>query len=288
MLLTSIPLSGPGRVYRLDSVPDLYIASEIDHYVTDAAVIFLVRASRENTQEQVAYSVGSYHGQTTRNTAEQHSYILIFDREGNFQRLIEIPDTFEMQRIAVFPSGAFLTFGFDLKKHVPELSMLKEDGTFLKSLLFAEGDAPDSMISSGTSQHPHTVLPSQLIASGRSILVVQNQSAYPILEVSEGGEIRVIRLKLPKGDEIESVIPSNQDLYVVQSDPSQKPDLAEQILQISLEDGSVFKRFVLAEEQVTPDSIACVYNGKFLSMDYKDGGVVPLIGLPEPADASSH
>ena len=286
--LTSIPRTGAAHTFRLDQIPDLYVSRDEGDFASDSEVVLLVRASRENKPEKHPYAVGSYHGEYTRNAAEQHLFILVFDRDGNYKRFVEPPETLEIEKLAVFSSGTFLAFGFDKKDHSPKLVMLKEDGAFLKSLEIPKGDAPTSLISADDAKTPHAVLPSQLVMEGRSILLAQTGSAYPLLEVDEGGSVWTIRPKLPKGEQIEAVIPSNRDIYLIAGPEAPRDAKAtvrgseEKIYQVSRDDGSLRGRFAVTEERMDPDSVACVNDGKFLSIDYADGKVVPLIGSPEP------
>jgi hypothetical protein len=54
---------------------------------------------------------------------------------------------------------------------------------------------------------------------------------------------------------------------------------------VNSQDGSLLKRFELAAGRIASD-VACVTDGKFLSSDYGDGAIVPLIGSAEPAKVS--
>jgi hypothetical protein len=286
MLLTSISPAGRGQTFRLDQVPELYISSEADHFASDSNVIFLVRGSRENKPVKQAYTVGSYHGESTNNAAEQHLYIVTFSREGEYRRTIEIGDAFRIQQIAVFPSGTFLVFGYDAKDHAPKLAMLKEDGTLLKYLEIPKGDAPESMVSGANAPHPHTIAPTELVPEGSSILVVQNETIWPLLEVGEGGAVRAIRPKLPRGEPIEAVIPSDRNLFVLAKSETDKGDPAGIIYEVSPENGNVLRRFVLSDGKRAVNVMACVHDRKFLSIDYGNGQVVPLTGSAELAIAT--
>jgi hypothetical protein len=286
MLLTSVSPAGRGQTFRLDQVPELYISSEVDHCASDSDVMFLVRASRENKPVKQAYTVGSYHGESTSNVAEQHLYILTFSREGEYRRTIEIGDAFRIMQIGVFPSGTFLAFGYDQKDHSPKLAMLKEDGTLLKFLEIPKGDAPESMVSGANAPHPHVIAPTELVPEGRSVLVVQNKTTLPLLEVSEGGAVRAIHPKLPEGEPIEAVIPADRNLFVIAKPETDKQSSAGIIYEVSAENGNVLRRFVLSDGQRAVDVVACVHDGKFLSIDYGDGKVVPLIGSAELATAT--
>ena len=282
-LLTAISPAGHGQTFALDQIPGLYVSREVGHYVSDSEVVFLVRASRENEPVKQSYSVGNFHGEYTRNAAEQQLYIVNFTREGEYKRAVEIDDTFRIQQLGVFPSGTFLAFGFDTKDHSPKLVMLKEDGTLLKSLEIPKGDAPESMLSPRESPHPLTVSPTQLVTAGRSILLVQNNSVFPILEVNEGGAIRAIHLKLPNDQEIESVIDSDRNLYVIAAKTDERNSNGT-IYEVDEENGKALRRFQLIGVRTASD-VACIHEGKFLSIDYSAGKVVPLVGSAEPATA---
>jgi hypothetical protein len=289
-LLTSISASGKGQTFRLDQVPGLYISNEVDHFASDSNVIFLVRGSREDKPVKQAYTVGGYRGEFTRNEAERHSYILTFSREGRYLRTIEIEDAFRMLRIAQFSSGAFLAFGYDATDHSPRLAMLNEDGAVLKFIEIPKGDVPESMISGATAARPHTVAPAELVPEGRSILIALNETTFPLLEIGEGGAVRSIRPKLPKDEPIEALIPSDRNLFVIakaEKENKNGGDLAGVIYEVAPEDGTVLRRFTLTDGRRAVDEVTCVHDGKFLSIDYSDGKIVPLIGSPGPAIAAA-
>ena len=84
-------------------------------------------------KEAYVTSDGTKH-EVTRNLADRHDYIVIFDREGNYKKKLQIEDTFAVQRVAAFPSSAFLVFGFDKQDHSPRLALLQEDAKFLRFL----------------------------------------------------------------------------------------------------------------------------------------------------------
>jgi hypothetical protein len=243
MLLASIPRSGDGRTFHLNQVPDLHISEEVDLYTSDSAVLFMVKASRENEPQKRAYTVGDYRGESTINTAEQSPYILIFNREGEYKRAIPITDDFEIRKLGMFPSGTFLAFGYDEKNKTPRLVMLKEDGTLLKSLEIPKKDAPESMLSDSNAPHPHSILPSQMVSRDHTIILAQTEGNYPLLEISEGGSITAIRLKLANGEHLDSLIPSDGNIFVVTRRDSQKEDSDEIIYEVKPEGGTPIRSF---------------------------------------------
>jgi hypothetical protein len=205
-----------------------------------------------------------------------------FSRDGEYQRTIEIEDSFIILQVGVFPSGTFLAIGYDEKDHSPRLVMLKADGTLLKSLTIPAGDFPKSMISAADApRHPHAIVPTELVPAGHSIgVVVQNETAFPLLEVTEGGAIRAIRHRRPKGTQIKAIVPSDRDLYVIASPEAEKGDFDGSVYRLNPENGAVLGRFELGEGRQGLD-LACVHEGKFLSIDFGDGKIIPLVGSAE-------
>jgi hypothetical protein len=276
-----------GVVFRLDQVPELFVSREIDHYPSDSEVVFLVLASRENKPEKRTVSWGKEGGKReyTTNAAEQHPYIVSFGRDGKYKHTVEIDDDFSIQHLGVFPSGTLLAFGFDKSDHSPKLAMLKEDGRLLKYVEIPKGDTPDSMVGGRDSPRRGVLAQSELVPEGHSIFIVQNKTTFPVLEVSEGGTIRAIHPKLVKGEQTEAAIPSDRSLYVIASPETMERGSAGVIYEVNPEDGSLLRRFELAVGRKASD-VACIHEGKFLSLDCGDGKVVPLIGSAEPANVS--
>ena len=284
--LVSVRPSGEAHEFRLDQLTDLYDLQQKGYYASESNVVFLMIAAPEDKQGKEAFvtSDGTRH-EVTRNLAEHHDYIVIFDRKGDYRRRVQLEDTFAVQRVGVFPSGAFLAFGFDKQDHSPKLAMLKEDGTLLKFLEIGKDDAPKSMFGTrdGSGKGPAVyIAPVQLVPHGDFILIVQNKTRFPLLEVNEAGAIRVIKPKLPEDVRIEMLVPSDENLYA-RVNPASNGSLYE----LNPQDGTVLRRFKL-EDGRSGSGVACVHEGKFLSFDHGEGKLVPLIGTAEPApDAAS-
>src|SRR5580698_3296411 len=218
LLLTSVSPSGQANTFPLDQVTaQLYEVREVDHYASESSVIFLVKAARENRPAKQTYTKqDGTQGEFTRNTADRYSYIVLFNRDGEYKKTIETDVSIEIQHLGVFPSGTFLAFGYDQKDHSPRLEMLKDDGTLMRTLQISKNDVPESLLGtkdrSGNGPSVY-IAPTQLVPYGHSVLVVQNKTTFPLLEVSESGEIRTIHPKIPEGMQIEGLIASDQNLY---------------------------------------------------------------------------
>jgi hypothetical protein len=234
-------------------------------------VLFLVRASRENKPVKGTYRRSDgIEGEYQDNGAPQHLYIISFARNGDDRRTTEIEDAFSILQVGIFPSGTFLAFGFDKNDHSPKLVMLTADGRLLKSLAIPSDDVPKALISAADAPRPHAIVPTELVPAGHSILIVQNNTTFPLLEVSEGGAIRAIRVHLPEGVRIQYVIPSDQSIYVIGGPQGPGPSYSGTIFEINPGDGAVLRRFELDDRRDSSD-VACVRDGRFLSLDYGNG-----------------
>jgi hypothetical protein len=280
--LVTVSTAGEVHDFRLDQVSDLYDVLQKGYYAANSSVTELVIAAVEEkrTKEMFVASDGSKHDVTT-NPAEHHDYLLIFDARGEYRSRIQIDDTFAIVRAGLFPSGSLLALGFDKRDRSPKLLMLKGDGTLLRLLEIPKGDAPPEIFGRRDESKKDAALyikPTQLVPYRNSIVVVQNDSAFPLLEVSESGEVRVIRPKLPAGERIGRLIPGDANLYAESNSGSDA-----HIYEISAADGAVLRRIDPGR-----DDVACIHDGKFLAFNQSDGKLVPLVGTLEPAAAGAN
>ncbi len=284
--LVSFSTTGKGQTFDLAQVNDLYISSELDHYVGESEVVLLVRAAREYKPKRKTYAIkGGGQGEFSSNAAEQRQYLVIFDRDGTYRKTIDVEDLpLRIENLGVFPSGALLAFGYDSKDESPKLALLKEDGSLLRLLEIKKGDVPESMIGKVGARRGVTA-PAQFVPDDRSIIIVQNDSTFPLLEVSEGGAIEAIHPKLPRNSSIKAMIPSDRNLYAMVTQPGADSASKETIYELRREDGDVLRRFELADGR-RPSQIACIHDQKFLSLDHGDGKIIPLIGSAEPANTA--
>ncbi len=279
-LIVSIAPSGEVHEFRLDQLSELHDVMPKGDYASESEVVLLVRAAPEDKQGKKSFvtSDGVEH-EVTGNLAEHHDYLVIFDRKGNYKKRVQIDDSFAVYRVGMFPSGAFLAFGFDHGDHSPKLMMLKEDGTLLKLLDLSKNHAPASMFGTldGSGKGPAIfVKPVQLMPYGDSIVVVLNQSKFPLLEVNGAGAMRAIKPKLPEGMQINMLIPSDENLYALTNETRDGS-----IYELNAHDGKVLRRFQVADHGLGVE-VACVHDGKFLSFAHSEGNLVPMIGTAEP------
>jgi hypothetical protein len=249
LLLVSVSRSGEAHSFPLNQVSDLYDVHQNDDYVSESNVIFLVSAADEDKQGKRTYTStdGSQH-EFTRNVAEHHHYIVLFDRQGNYQKKVQIADTLEPTRVGLFPSGSFLVYGYDKTDHAPKLAMMKDDGTLLKFLEIPKGNAPDSALGTkdGSGKGPAAYLaPVQFTGQGHFIYLVQNKTNFPLVEVNEAGVLRVVKPHLPEGVQVDMLIPSDENLYAYLG------ELREgSIYELNAQDGTVYQTISAWRRQI--------------------------------------
>jgi hypothetical protein len=279
-LLVAVSPSRESHEFRLDQLTDLYDLQQKGHYASNTEVAFLVIAAPEDKQGKESFvdSEGTKH-EVVRNLADRHDYLFIFDREGTYKRKVQLEGTLAIQRIGIFPSGAILALGFDPQNHSPKLALFADNGNFVRFLEIPKNSVPKSMMGTKDNTGKGSAIyaaPSQLVPRGDFIVVVQNGSAFPLLEVSDAGAIRKIKPQPPKDIRIETLIPSAQLLFARVNDPRYA------IYELNAKDGTISRRFHIGTHP-SPDAVACVYDGKLLSFEHEDGRLIPLTGTVQPA-----
>jgi hypothetical protein len=277
--LTSVSLSREVFSFPHNHIPDLYDVRDASYYASDLKVVFLVKAAKEDKREmQTLTKQDGTNAEGSLNTAEHHPYALIFDREGEFQEAVQLDDAFQIINLAIFPSETFLAYGYNESDHAFKLAMLKDDGRFIKFLHIPAGGAPESAFvlpAEGQNNGYTTIAPVQFVPSGRNIIVVQNKSSFPLLEINEAGTIRPILTKLPDGIQINALISSDSGLYA-------RGNERDTVYELSTQDGTVLRRFKVSGHWEAVN-LACVHDKKFLSFDRSSTGkLIPLFGSLEP------
>jgi hypothetical protein len=209
MLVMSISISGIAHSFPLNEVDDLYDINDIGLYVSDSKVIFLLRAAQGSSSVQL-----DTQNTSTRSFPEYHFYAVIFDRDGRYQKTLQLGDDFQVSQLGLFPTGQYLAYGYDKNDHSPRLAILKEDGGILEYLQINKNDIPRSAVDSLNGSGPAVrIAPIQFIGRDHSIYILQNKTNFPLLEVSESGTIRKINPQLGTDDRIQMLIPSDSNFY---------------------------------------------------------------------------
>jgi|SRR5271165_1177201 len=264
--LALVPPSGDVRAIRLSDVGAIHGVRELSYYASDSEIVFLAQAFEGSTSSDEGKA------------ADRHFYAITFGRDGKHHDTIRLDDAMNITQVGIFESGTFLAYGFDEMSRAPRLALLSSDGSLLKYLEPGEGTLPGSVMHKGPDGKGLAVYLSrtQLVHRGRSIIVVQNRTDYPLLEIDEGGAIRTIRPSLPHGETVNTLIPSDGNLFARANEF--KDGL---VYEIDPRNGKVLKRIEL-NTGVNP---MCAQEGKFISLQpdpNQDGVFLFFVGTLEP------
>jgi len=290
-LLISVSPSGEAHSFPLNRVTDLYGLHQISEAPSESRVVFLVSAAAENRPEKDRDGDPGGRRESARGLPERHDYLIMFDRDGNYQKKIQLESAFSVTHVSPFSSGPLLVYGYDPVDHSPKLAMLKDDGSLLKFLEIPKGDAPESVLGTkdGSGKGSAAYLAAaQFVPQGQYVYFLQAKSDYPILRVSIGGAIEPIKPKLPDGAKIAALIPSDENLYAIvqNADASGKPK-EESILELDALDGAVLRQFQVGGDESAYE-LACVHDKKFLLFHHGEGQLIPLVGTAQPASETAH
>jgi hypothetical protein len=290
--MVSVSPSGEAHSFPLNRVTDLYSLHQISEAPSGSNVVFLVNAAGDDMREKKRD--GSAHGahqESAESRASRHDYLVIFDRDGNYQKKLQLDIAFRITHISPFSSGSFLAYGYDAVDRSPRLAMLKDDGTLLRYLEMPTGDAPESVARSkdGGGRGPAAYLaPAQLVPQGRYVYLLQAGSDYPILKVSVAGAVEPIKPTLPADAKVAALIPSDENLYaIVQVGASGKPKKEDLVLEFDALTGAVLRQ-IQVDKSESVYGLACVHDKKFLLFHHGEGHLIPLVGTAEPATEAVH
>ncbi len=124
----------------------------------------------------------------------------------------------------------------------------------------------------------------------------QDHSAR-LLILKQSGEF-VKWIPIPNGDVPRSMVSGDEGAHPHRLDLTQMVRLDRSIViaqiggayplmvyEVDPQDGTVLRRLATSEGQALPDSVACVHDDKFLSLEFGDDKIIPLIGRAEISSA---
>jgi len=301
-------LNGEGRIYSIsktavheyatENISGLHDVRLIGYYASDSGVLLLVNAAREERQGKIRLTLpDGTKSDVKTNVAERKFFLAEFDPEGSYKNTFEVDPAFATDKLLVtevgaFDSGHLLAVAVARDTANFELAMLNGDGSLLRVLdtprAIRDSSRKERGLSSGSAAdsiklpaHP------QLLPDGGRILVIFPGSILPVLEISEGGAIRTVRLRLPDRLSPLSLIPSippNGRWYVramkspEPTNDALQPEATFQtdhtVYEVNSANGAVTRR--INSPVVPPASIGCVFDGEFVAFRYDDGKLVEM------------
>lgn len=254
--------------YPIAGISDLHDISVYSFFPSDAMVALLVRATKEMPKDPGP-------GKSPAGVAwrDYHNYIAEFDRNGTYKKSVELPMSYQVSQLAVFPTGDFLITGFDTLNSAPRLLYLDSSGRVVRSLDFpAARRTADNSSSYGSVEEARST--TALLGSiaftpyKADILVWTRDGSDPILDVGPGGTSREIPLETPPGFVFVEMISAGnrwvghfRSRHVVQNSPFNPVDYSYYELQP--QDGSLASKLLLGG--ASPQTIACGGDGTYIA-----------------------
>jgi len=294
--LSSLAVSHDGYSavnYSLDTISDLHDARLTSYFATESEVLVLVNATRDDALSTskrvfVVPSTGERFEQNIK-SGTHHDYLVTFDRQGNYKGAVELDVPFKASKIAVFGSGQFLVIGSD-SDHKTKVAFVNTDGSLQR---FLDAEKPllgsEKMMeavgvlkkqSPEVQANPHPILGLAQIVSFQDKLLFTWSGMTWILEITPGGSVRRVPIRVPPGLVIDHVIPSQEMWYIALrtygADSNQDQESA--FYEVSPSNGTLTKRFETTPEYVS--EIACEHDGEFRALLYDVNGQILLIGKP--------
>jgi hypothetical protein len=280
MHVSSLEKKG-GHSFSLEHIPDLYDVMLLSYFPSSAEVAFLIYGTREPKQSE--YTMQTQTGSSISGKAhrgDHHDFIALFDRNGRYKSLIDLPPELEYRKIAEFDSGDFLLLAYNPVNRVASLQVLNSSGEPVRTVALPLGMANSPALMQGETggavrgMHASASLSLWQFVSARGKLILYEPHAQvPVLELGPEGEVREVPLATPPGYELDAFIPSD-DKWIVRFRRSGLSD--EQVNDASTRsgnfrldeinplDGSILANLTMESGSVL--NIACESNGNIISI----------------------
>ncbi|HET7104379.1 MAG TPA: hypothetical protein VFI20_09875 [Terracidiphilus sp.] len=198
-----------GRAISLSSIIGILKPQVVDVFDSDHFLGVLLYAVRTSVEDESPPSPGFF--------------VALFKHNGNFQRLIELPQHNIYSRFALLPSHDLITLEFDPNNAVAKLILRDSDGEEVRAL-----QLPDALedVTSGAKQ-PSTLKPGTgylrsdmetlggsaavgraRFTSAGSHILLWIPGVQSITELGDYSAFRQMKIKTPEGYAFDSMIPS--------------------------------------------------------------------------------
>jgi len=260
------------RKLDIGAANDLSGKEIIDWYPSESGALALVLAG-ESSQ-----------GGTSANSGPRHYYVVTFGTDGAYKSQVKIDASFTPSKIAGFDSGILLAYGADRNTDQPTLALLKQDGSVLRYLQLDTSVrnwyASKTDSNESASRSPITLPSGQLTPYSDSVLLVSQGSTLPVFAIREDGSIRAVRVAIPDGYTLDSIITRPQQWYVrFRARPLEAErttsDAPSPLFEVNPEEGTLIER--LSPVGVRADEVACFQRGNLIA--FRRGADGKLIGM---------
>jgi hypothetical protein len=280
---TVVSLRGKqSQTYLPSAISDLHDLFISDFFPSKSKVGFLVRGTKEPPG-----SPGPGKSPAGIAWSSYHNYIAEFDRNGSYKESIELPVSYHLSHLAIFPSGEFLVAGYDQLNSTVRLLLLSSSGQISKTIdlpgsrTSAAGDAPNRSIEAARATR--NLMGSIVFTPyNEDVLVWRANSSDPVLDVTSGGGVREVPLQPPSGFVFVDMIPSN-DRWVghfrTENTKENSPFTSDTYSYFELrpQDASISSKLLIVGDRDLPQRLACETAGSYITYKLDKDNKVALL-----------
>lgn len=273
--------------FGTNKINDISSPALVRAFVASSGVYALVEGMENAEEEEHVVTLEDGKELRYRRTeGDTRYYIARFDSDGSYKGSLKLDSDFLPIQAAAFEGGNFLVGGLDAGK-TPRIALLDSYGQVLKFLQLpkdkAEMPKPDkksSDIEPGSSEA--LAMLAQFVPYRADILFKRNLTDSLIYEISESGEARAVKIKVPEGLREVGLLSSDQN-WLVLFGRGFGVDETTEIYEVNPENGKLLARYRGEGAFSSKTLPACRFGGKFLGLSNKDGKITMLSGAATSA-----
>ena len=200
------------------------------------------------------------------------------DHDGDLPDLIQLDVRFKPLKVASFGSGDFMVLGWDEGNLLPELVLVKNDGT-IRRFVDLDDHKPGADAQKEVARERVTLEELQdavLVPYGSEVLVTYPGTAKAVLVVGAGGQSRSIPLMLPGGYVLHDVLVSEAPWSLVlraqePRDPKAKEEAGKlpqsRMFALDSTHGSLLREYIIDNKPLISE-VTCAAKNSLTAMFY--------------------
>jgi hypothetical protein len=226
---------------------------------------------------------------------EEHYSLSISDHAGDESEAVPLNLSFKPLRIAVFGSGEYLALGWEEANQLPELAVLKADGTPRRFIDFddrsrSRGTSP-AVAPGETRDTEESLRKAALVPFGTAVLLTYPGTTRPVRVLTSAGFDRQIPISLPAGFLLKDVLVSGtMTVFFVRATSTEevepvaageaKTRPVQRIFEVSAADGKRLREFTFPKQDVA--DVTCAANNSFTAV------FLAPVGSPVPSGTATN
>ena len=245
-----------------------------DFFVADHTLVTLLEGVQPNEQTDQSAP------------RDVHYFLSLSNYDGSFAKLISLNLRFKPLKVALFGSDDFLVLGWDETNLVPQLALLKEDGTIRRFVDLDYRRHPEffatygSMKEAESSEQGRATLSllqrAEFVPYGSQVLLTYPGTARPISVLSAVGEDRSIPIDLPRGFVLHDVLTSSPSYpLILRAQPAEvsgnpapvaEVNRSQRLFEMNSHNGSLLKEFLFDKPRL--DAVKCASTSTLTAIFY--------------------